>query len=365
MVNLFRGVFRNKRILITGDTGFKGSWLAIWLKELGAQVYGYAHPPKTQKDNFIRTDLVNKIIHKDGDVIDYESLFAFAREVNPEIVFHLAAQPLVIYSYENPRETYQTNLMGTVNFLEAVRNLPSVKVAINVTSDKCYENKDWVWGYRENDSMGGKDPYSSSKGCSELITGAYIHSYFQNESNKTCIASGRAGNVIGGGDWAEDRIVPDFFRACSKGEPMVIRNPEHTRPWQHVLEPLSGYLQLAATLHEEGRTYSGGWNFGPSDSNHYSVKDLVQQLINHYRQGNFSIPVSEKKRYEAHLLKLDVSKASKMLGWKPTLNFNQTVSFTVSGYQSELTKGDIYSQRVLQIKEYIKIASIQKNKWAV
>lgn len=365
MENLFSGIFKKKRVLITGDTGFKGSWLSIWLKELGAQVYGYAHPPKTQRDNFVRAELGNKIVHKDGDVVDFDSMFAFAQEVNPEIVFHLAAQPLVIYSYENPRETYQTNLMGTVNILEAVRSLPSVKVVINVTSDKCYENKDWVWGYRENDAMGGKDPYSSSKGCSELITAAYIHSYFQGEMNKTLVASARAGNVIGGGDWAEDRIVPDFFRACVKGEPMIIRNPEHTRPWQHVLEPLSGYLQLAAVLYKEGINYSGGWNFGPSDSNHYSVKDLVQQLMHHYGQGNFCIPDVEKKRYEAHLLKLDVSKASKMLGWKPTLNFDQTVLFSVNGYRAELTNHNIYDQRVLQIKEYIRIASTQKIKWAV
>src|SRR5260221_6028304 len=252
MKNHFKGVFGNRRILITGDTGFKGSWLSICLKELGAKVYGYALPAKTQMDNFVRTGLSQKIVHQDGDVVDFDSFLAFAREADPEIVFHLAAQPLVIYSYENPRETYQTNVMGTVNFLEVVRKLPSVKVAINVTSDKCYENKEWFWGYRENDPIGGRDPYSSSKGCSELITAAYIYSFFQNEISKTSLASARAGNVIGGGDWATDRIVPDFFRALLKGEELVVRNPDNTRPWQHVLEPLSGYLQLAATLFLEG-----------------------------------------------------------------------------------------------------------------
>ena len=363
MYNLFNKVFENKRVLITGDTGFKGSWLAIWLKELGAQVYGYAHPPKNQMDNFARTNLAGKIVHMDGDVVNYESLFEFAQEINPEIVFHLAAQPLVIYSYENPRETYQTNLMGTVNFLDVVRNLPSIKVAINVTSDKCYENKEWVWGYRENDSMGGKDPYSSSKGCSELITASYINSYFNSE-NKAIVASARAGNVIGGGDWADDRIVPDFFRACIANKKIEIRNPGHTRPWQHVLEPLSGYLHLASTMVDEGKVYSGGWNFGPSDNNHYSVSDLVLRLIEQYGQGSVSFPENKDKKHEANLLKLDVSKAAKMLQWKPSLNFDQTVSFTVEGYQSELAGGDIYAKRVLQIKEYIKIAKAQKIKWA-
>lgn len=365
MENLFKGVFKNKRILITGDTGFKGSWLSIWLKEVGAQIYGYALPPKSEMDNFVRTGLKKKIIHRDGNVINYESFLSFAREANPEIVFHLAAQPLVIYSYENPRETYETNLMGTVNFLEIVRNLPSVKVAINITSDKCYDNRDWVWGYRENDPMGGKDPYSSSKGCSELITAAYQHSFFQNQIDKASIASARAGNVIGGGDWAEDRIVPDFFRAYKNNETLLVRNPEFTRPWQHVLEPLSGYLQLASALYLGGGKYSGGWNFGPVDSSHYSVKDLINHLITSFGSGSFTIPTTESKRYEAHLLKLDISKANKMLGWKPTLNFEQTVSFTVEGYKSEFKRGDIYEHRVSQIRDYIELASKNKINWAL
>lgn len=258
MKGLFNSVFSGRRVLITGDTGFKGSWLSVWLREMGADVYGYALPPKTDRDNFVRTGLGGKINHCDGDVVDYDSFFAYAKKVNPEIAFHLAAQTLVIHSYENPRTTYETNLMGTVNFFEMVRNLPGLKVAINVTSDKCYENKDWVWGYRENDAMGGKDPYSSSKGCSELITAAYTHSFFSGKGQ--LVASGRAGNVIGAGDWAENRIVPDFFRACLDKKELVIRNPDHTRPWQHVLEPLSGYLQLAAKLYAGEKDFSGGWN---------------------------------------------------------------------------------------------------------
>lgn len=362
MENLFQGLFKNRRILVTGDTGFKGSWLAIWLNEMGAKVYGYALPPKTIRDNFVTTDLKNKITHQDGDIVDFEKFFSFVKKTEPEILFHLAAQPLVLLSYKNPRETYQTNLMGTVNFFEVVRAVPSIKVAINITSDKCYENQNWVWGYRENDPMGGKDPYSSSKGCSELITSSYLHSFFQDEDT-AAVASARAGNVIGGGDWAEDRIVPDFFKAYNKEEPLMIRNPDHTRPWQHVLEPLSGYLQLASKLLIEGKKYSGGWNFGPRDSNHYSVKELINRSIAILGSGSFITPTIETKRHEAHLLKLDISKAMKMLNWKPALDFQNTVSFTVAGYQAELQGNDIYSQRVNQITEYIAIAQKQDIIW--
>lgn len=363
MERLFSGVFKGRKVLITGDTGFKGSWLSIWLRELGAEVYGYALSPKTVKDNFVRTQLEDKIRHRDGDVTDFNSFKAFVEEINPEFAFHLAAQPLVLYSYQNPRETYQTNLMGTVNFLEAMRNIPSLKVAINVTSDKCYENQNWVWGYRENDPMGGKDTYSSSKGCSELITSAYEHSFFQSETSPL-IASARAGNVIGGGDWADDRIIPDFFKAFNKGEALIIRNPDFTRPWQHVLEPLSGYLQLAASLYSEGRKHTGGWNFGPSDSNHYSVLQLIQEVISVFGKGNYHIPESDKKLHEAHLLKLDISKAMKSLQWKPVMDFKETIAFTVKGYEVELNNHDIYSERVKQITQYIAIAKQRQIKWA-
>jgi CDP-glucose 4,6-dehydratase len=362
MNDLFQGVFKDKRVLVTGDTGFKGSWLCIWLHEMGAKVYGYALPPKTPKDNFVVSNLADKIVHQDGDITDYDNFLTFAKKSTPEFAFHLAAQPLVLYSYQNPRETYQTNLMGTVSFLEAMRNIPSLKVAINVTSDKCYENQNWVWGYRENDPMGGKDPYSSSKGCSELITSAYEHSFFQNE-NSPLIASARAGNVIGGGDWAGDRIIPDFFSAFREGKELIIRNPHFTRPWQHVLEPLSGYLQLAASLYSEGRKYAGGWNFGPSDSNHYSVLQLIQEMISVFGKGSYNIPEGDKKLYEAHLLKLDISKAMKGLQWKPAMDFKETVTFTVKGYEVELDNHDIYSERVKQIIQYIAIAKQRQIKW--
>jgi CDP-glucose 4,6-dehydratase len=362
MDNLFRKVFKGRRVLVTGDTGFKGSWLSIWLNEMGAQIYGYSLPPKTDRDNFVVSQLADKIMHQDGDIGDYDRFLTFVKKTKPEICFHLAAQSLVLFSYEKPRETYLTNLMGTVNFFEAMRNIPSVRVAINVTSDKCYENQNWVWGYRESDPMGGKDPYSSSKGCSELITKAYEHSFFQQE-NGALIASARAGNVIGGGDWAEDRIVPDFFRAHLKGGDLIIRNPNFTRPWQHVLEPLSGYLHLAASLFLDGREYTGGWNFGPDDNNHHSVLQLIQETISVFGKGSYNIPEGERKRYEAHLLKLDISKATKSLQWKPAMDFKETVDFTVRGYEAELRGQDIYSERVKQISQYITIARQRQIKW--
>jgi len=363
MDRLFQRVFKGKKVLITGDTGFKGSWLSIWLHEMGAVVSGYALTPKTSRDNFVTTNLQSKIVHLDGDIVDYEKFFSFVKRTEPEIVFHLAAQPLVLQSYQNPRETYQINLIGTVNFFEVVRQIPSIKVAINITSDKCYENQNWVWGYRENDPMGGKDPYSSSKGCSELITSSYLYSFFQGQ-NTAAIASARAGNVIGGGDWAEDRIVPDFFRAHLRNESLVIRNPNHTRPWQHVLEPLSGYLSLASALWLKGKEYCGGWNFGPLDSNHYSVAELINLSIASLGSGSFVAPENSTKPYEAHLLKLDISKAMKTLNWKPALDFQQTVDFTVAGYQAEFESRDVYAQRVSQINEYIEIAKKRDIKWA-
>lgn len=362
MKNLFGGVYNEKRVLITGDTGFKGSWLAIWLHEMGAKVFGYALPPTSSRDNFVVSGLRNRIIHEDGDVTNHNQYLDFAKKVQPEIAFHLAAQPLVLKSYKNPRETFETNLLGTVNFFESIREVKSIKAAVNVTSDKCYENQNWVWGYRENDPMGGKDPYSSSKGCSELITSSYINSYFQNLDSAS-VASVRAGNVIGGGDWAEDRIVPDFFRAYLKKEALLVRNPNYTRPWQHVLEPLSGYLQLASLLWLQGKKYSGGWNFGPLDSNHYSVAELINRSISIFGSGSFVFQEIDTRPYEAHLLKLDISKAMRCLNWRPALDFHNTVAFTIAGYQAELSGEDVYSARVNQIKEYIELAKKQDIKW--
>ncbi len=354
-------IYRNKKVLITGDTGFKGSWLAIWLNEIGAKVFGYALPPQNNYDNFVTSRLNDKIIHQNGDIRDYKKLFNFFNEVKPDIAFHLAAQSLVLESYKNPKYTFETNILGTVNFFEAVRNSKSIKVAINVTSDKCYKNNEWVWGYRENDPMGGKDPYSASKGASEIITSSYLQSFFLSE-NSPNIASVRAGNVIGGGDWAENRIVPDFFRALNNNEPLYLRSPKATRPWQHVLEPLSGYLLLGAKLYIEGKKYSGAWNFGPLGDYHHTVEDLIKKMIELIKRGKYTFSDSENKFHEAQLLKLDISKAIHYLHWEPTLTFEETVAFTVEGYLAEIKNDDIYESRKNQILSFVNL-SLKRNKY--
>ncbi|GGE55761.1 CDP-glucose 4,6-dehydratase [Pedobacter psychrotolerans] len=361
----FQNIYQGKKVLVTGHTGFKGSWLSIWLKELGAEVYGYALAPYTPLDNFVTTNLADVIHHQEGDVRDGEKLKKYFQEVQPDFAFHLAAQPLVLLSYQDPVGTFDTNLMGTVNFFEAVRATPSVRAAVNVTTDKCYDNREWVWGYRENDPMGGKDPYSASKGCSELITNSYLESFFKNEG--TCnIASGRAGNVIGGGDWAADRIVPDYFRAVKDNQKLEIRNPYATRPWQHVLEPLSGYLILGAELFSKGKSFSGGWNFGPEDTSNYSVKDLIDETLLIESKGGYIIPEGTPKLHEAVLLKLDISKAANYLKWKPVLNFKETVKFTVDGYLTDIADdGNILESRLNQIKEYTKKAEEKLINWSI
>ena len=362
-LGLFNGIFKDKKVLVTGDTGFKGSWLSIWLKELGAEVYGYALPAKTEKDNFVKCNLKNIINHKDGDIRNKDSLLKYFQDVRPDVAFHLAAQPLVLESYENPHYTFETNLMGTVNFFEAVRKTDSIKAAINITSDKCYRNNEWIWGYRENEPMGGDDPYSASKGCSELITSAYLKSFFKNDS-KCKIASARAGNVIGGGDWAEYRIVPDFFRALEENKELNIRNPHSTRPWQHVLEPLSGYLWLGAKLYEEGERFSGSWNFGPLEATNRSVIELINSMSDILGKGRYMI-ADNKEIHEASLLKLDISKAVKYLEWYPTLNFTETIQFTVSGYIAETDNSEVYGSRIKQIENYVSTAKNHKIKWSV
>lgn len=350
-MELFSNIYKNKKVIITGDTGFKGSWLAIWLKELGAEVYGYALPPKTINDNFVVCNLYEKIHHQDGDIRDFNKLVKYFYKIQPDFAFHLAAQPLVLESYENPHYTFETNIMGTVNFFEAIRNTKSVKVALNITSDKCYKNNNWVWGYRENDPMGGKDPYSASKGCSELITDTYINSFFINSNCN--IASVRAGNVIGAGDWAEDRIVPDYFRALISNKKLIVRNPNATRPWQHVLEPLSGYLLLASKLFYDKR-YSGGWNFGPKDEMNFSVIELLDEINKLEKSVDFISDNNVNKPYEARFLKLDISKAVFELRWEPVLSFSDTIKFTVEGYLNDIYKKmDPYQNRVSTIKHYI------------
>ena len=360
----FQNIYKGKKVLITGHTGFKGSWMAIWLKELGADVYGYALSPTSDLDNFVGCNLAIEINHRVGDVREGAALKSYFNEVQPDFAFHLAAQPLVLLSYSDPVNTFDTNLMGTVNFFEAVRATPSIKAAVNVTTDKCYDNKEWVWGYREDEPMGGKDPYSASKGCSELITNSYIESFFKKEG--TCsVASARAGNVIGGGDWAADRIIPDYFRAVKESQKLEIRNPHATRPWQHVLEPLSGYLALGAMLFSEGKKFSGGWNFGPEDVENFSVKQLIDNMLVHDKTGGYTIPQSVEKPHEANFLKLDISKAMTYLKWRPVLNFDETVLFTLSGYQDDIKGDNLFIKRKHQIASYTEKASKKNIEWAI
>ena len=351
-LDLFKGLYADKKILITGHTGFKGSWMAIWLRELGADVYGYALEPNSNQDNFVSTNLENKIKHRIGDIRDKDDLDKYFQEVKPDIAFHLAAQPLVIESYQNPHYNFETNLMGTVNFFEAVRNCPSVKVAINVTTDKCYQNNEWLWGYRENDPMGGDDPYSASKGCSELITNSYIKSFF-NKEGTAHIASCRAGNVIGGGDWAENRIIPDMIRAYQANQSLEIRNTNSVRPWQFVLEPLFGYMKLAEKLWFHGASFVGGWNFGPTAFENYTVGDVVNEVKKIIPTIKICNTKSIDKLHEANLLKLDVTKAINVLEWKPKLNFEQTIQYTINGYLEEFNSlKNLYDCRVKQIESY-------------
>ena len=360
---MFADIYRDKKVLITGDTGFKGSWMALWMLELGADVYGYALPPERDEENFVVCELEKKVQHTDGNVKDLETIIHVFNEIQPDIVFHLAAQSLVLESYQNPQETIYTNVMGTVNFFEAVRLTPSVKVAINVTSDKCYKNKEWIWGYRENDRMGGKDLYSASKSASEIITSSYISAFFSDDGTAN-VASVRAGNVIGAGDWAENRIIPDYFRAKKTNTELVIRNPNATRPWQHVLEPLSGYMHLASELYNVGKTFQGGWNFGPRDTMNRTVAELIEEIVKHDSNTDVVYDNSEDN-LEANLLKLDISKAVSQLNWMPVLDFEETVKVTAESYLSDLTGHSAEDNRLKTIRFYTETAQNRKISWAL
>ncbi len=347
---MFKSTYRGKKVLLTGHTGFKGAWLSLWLTMLEAEVIGYSLDPPSEPNLFQAIGLEKDLTHIRGDIRDPKHIQEVFAEHEPDIVFHLAAQPLVRYSYNEPRLTYETNVMGTVNVLETVRQTQSVRMVVNITSDKCYENREWVWGYREHDPMGGRDPYSSSKGCAELVTSAYLHSFFSPEdydkTHHVAMASVRAGNVIGGGDWGTDRLIPDCVRAVSQGKDILIRYPNAIRPWQHVLEPLSGYLLLGAKLCEHGPKFSGGWNFGPMDGEVLSVEDIVKQVCQLWGKGKYTIE-NRNQPYEAHSLKLDCSKARIKLGWRPKYSVRQALQHTVEWYR-KFYEGD--SQR--QIKEF-------------
>lgn len=355
---MMQNIYKGKRVLVTGHTGFKGSWLSIWLSELGAQVIGYSLEPPSEPSNFEACGLLQKIIHIHGDIRNSDELTCVFKDHRPEIVFHLAAQPLVRLSYEQPRLTYETNVMGTLNVLEAIRAVDSVRVMINVTSDKCYENREWIWGYRENDPMGGHDPYSSSKGCVELLNLAYLRSYFPAEkygkTHQLAMASVRAGNVIGGGDWGTDRLIPDCVRCLSREEEIVIRYPKAIRPWQHVLESLNGYLLLGGKLWTDGTQYNGAWNFGPIGSEVWSVEKLVQEVIRLWGKGSYRVE-SEDYLHEASWLKLDCSKALINLGWIPRHNLKRALDLTVKWYQKYYEGAPQDKMReacIKQIEEY-------------
>jgi CDP-glucose 4,6-dehydratase len=345
-----------RNVFLTGHTGFKGGWLSLWLASMGAKVTGYGLAPNTMP-NFFEVAEVEGDLEKShiADIRDLDKLQKAMADARPEIVIHMAAQPLVRYSYANPVETYATNVMGTVHVLESIRNLDCVRAAVIVTTDKCYENKEWAWGYRENEPMGGHDPYSNSKGCAELVTSAYRQSYFSPEKyakHKVAIASARAGNVIGGGDWSEDRLIPDAIKAFEAQQALMIRNPLATRPWQHVLEPLSGYLVLAQALHQEGVNFDGGWNFGPRDDDARSVQEVINLLIKNWGSAASWAQEKSEQPHEAHSLKLDCSKARQYLNWVPRWSLELAVQNITQWHQDFRRQNNMHEMSLKQISSY-------------
>jgi CDP-glucose 4,6-dehydratase len=353
-------IYAGKKVLLTGDTGFKGSWLAIWLLKLGARVTGVGLPPKTLEDNFTVCGLQSKIDHINGDIRDFTILSDAIKESRPDFVFHLAAQALVLDSYKDPYQTITTNVTGTLNVLEAIRKSTGIKAAVMVTSDKCYENHEWVHGYRESDPLGGSDPYSASKGAAEIVISSYIRSFFL-EKNTPAIASVRAGNVIGGGDWSENRIIPDCIRSLRCKRSIELRNPNSVRPWQYVLEPLFGYLLLGSALAgTDKNSFSGAWNFGPYPSNAVTVEDLVKEIISQWGSGMYHIKEAQPKNKESNMLVLDINKAVHLLNWKPVLSLKKSMQFTVDEYRIEgLSEEAVYNQRSAHIDEYMNIQRIR------
>lgn len=356
MIDIFNNFYKGKRVLVTGHTGFKGSWLSIWLHELGAEVVGVGLDPVTERDNFVLAGIGSKIkADIRADIRDGRRMKEIFAEYQPEIVFHLAAQPLVRLSYDIPVETYETNVMGTINILEAIRFTDSVKVGVMITTDKCYENKEQIWGYRENEPMGGYDPYSSSKGAAEIAISSWRRSFFNPldyEKHGKSIASVRAGNVIGGGDWALDRIIPDCIRALEAGNPIDIRSPKAIRPWQHVLEPLGGYMLLAKRMWNSPTEYCEGWNFGPRAESISTVWEVASRVVDNYGSGSLRDLSDPDALHEAKLLMLDISKAKFRLDWEPRMNIDQTVALTVDWYR-RYTAEPVYTLCTSQIKEYI------------
>ncbi|MCE9550568.1 MAG: CDP-glucose 4,6-dehydratase [Betaproteobacteria bacterium] len=356
-LNLFGGQYRGKRVLLTGHTGFKGSWLALWLSELGALVSGVALEPNTDPNhwNLLNLDIPDQRL----DIRDYSALSRVVRDFQPEIVFHLAAQPLVRQSYRDPLETWSTNVMGTANLLEACRNTASIRAIVVVTTDKCYENKEWERGYNETDRLGGHDPYSASKAATELVAASYRSAFFH--ENKTLLATARAGNVIGGGDWSEDRLIPDLVRSITNGNPLEIRSPQATRPWQHVLESLSGYLLLGQKLLEARKEFAEAWNFGPEPEDNRTVVDVLAKMKAYWPELAWVL-TERPQPHEAGLLYLDSSKAYGQLGWIPTWSLDDALNATAAWYRAYLSEGLIESRT--QLTAFIAQAQSYKRAWA-
>jgi CDP-glucose 4,6-dehydratase len=362
----FNKIYTNKRVLVTGHTGFKGSWLSLWLTQLGAEVFGIALEPKTESSNFEVTGLKNRINHHICNIKNKKKVQEIFEQIQPQIVFHLAAQALVKQSFDDPVDTYETNVMGTIHILEAIRHTSSIETAVMITSDKCYKNVEWEYGYRESDELGGLDPYGSSKACAELAIRAFRQSFF-NSTGSTIprVASTRAGNVIGGGDWSEMRIVPDIIRALMAKKPVELRRPLATRPWQFVLEPLSGYLWLGARMNEEG-SFASGWNFGPENSFIVPVQTLTEKIIEFWGSGSIKDISGKNSFHEATLLSLDISKARHRLQWRPALTMDETIDFTVRWYKEFAENGvdPMYELGSQQIADYTQKALERGIQWA-
>jgi CDP-glucose 4,6-dehydratase len=360
---LFRGFYQGKRVLVTGHTGFKGSWLSLWLLQLGATVAGFSAYLPSEPCNFEILGLEHLLAHYVGDIRDYQQLSQVFQDFQPQVVFHLAAQPIVRRSYGDPKLTFDTNLGGTVNILECIRQSRSVEVAVIITSDKCYKNVEWLWGYRENDALGGDDPYSASKGGAELAVNSYCQCYFESQGSPQ-VASVRAGNVIGGGDWAEDRLVPDCVRAWSGGQQVFIRDPQATRPWQHVLEPLSGYLWLGVRLGQERQLSGEAFNFGPKAEVIQSVQVLVSTFEKYWANVRWQRQGQDTAKKESRLLKLCCDKALALLGWQAMLSFEETIDFTATWYKRFYEgRTDMLEFSIQQIKAYGSLARRRGAPW--
>lgn len=364
----FKRIYEGKTVLVTGHTGFKGSWLSIWLKELGANVIGYSLPPPTSPSNFQVCRLSEQIVHLTGDICNFKKLQEIILEHQPQIVFHLAAQAIVLNSYKNPQQTFETNLTGTVNLLEAIRNAPSVKATVFITTDKCYENRKWVWGYREEDPLGGQDPYSASKAMAELAVSSYRYSFF-NQPSTPAIATARAGNVIGGGDFSDYRIIPDAMKALMDKKPILVRHPKSVRPWLNVLDPLSGYLWLGVRLLEEGPSFSQAWNFGPLESKGISVREIVEKMITLWGGGEWMQAEVDLQKPEMPMLRLNGDKAAHYLQWSPVYTWEEALEETIDwfkAYQAGLSSPhlDLYNTCQKHILKYCQKAKDCKLPWA-